>query len=248
VGNHFIRIPVFGRLQLAQLALFVCFFFSQYQLVGQTSVTQYPLPQAIAASDLRVLTLGEAAIAATALGHWLLSYDSRVGQIIPFEELDYGRLSAWLKTVSQLDPHSDYSSMVAAGVFIEVKDRQRQLTMIELVRQLFLNKPEVHWRWMTQVVMLSKYRIQDMSLALSLAKDLRAGSKGKQIPYWAGEMEIYLLQDMGELEAALLLTKAMIEEGTITDPDELRFLNRRIIELQAEIQAENGELSDIQQE
>ncbi|MBN1378697.1 MAG: hypothetical protein JXA04_05635 [Gammaproteobacteria bacterium] len=234
------------RSQLAQLLLFSCFLINQVQLVSKTDVEPYPLPQPISASDLRVLTLGESAIMAKLLGVWLLSYDTRAGQIIPFERLDYDRLAGWLKTIAQLDELSDYSSMVAAGVFIDVKDRQRQLKMIELVRQRFWEKPEINWRWMAQAIMLSKYRLKDISLALSLAQDLRIGAQGKGIPYWASEMEVYLLHDMGELEAALLLIKAMIDDGAITDADELRFLNRRIMELEASMQSNQNNSSNIQ--
>lgn len=237
--NYLVKILSNKKLQMVQLLLFVGFLVNQHYLITRTSIQQYPLPQPVAADSLRMLTLGESAIAATLLGYWLLSYDSRAGQIVPFEKLDYGRLSGWLETLSDLDPLSDYSSMVAAGVFIEVKDRQRQLAMIELVRRLFMAGPEIHWRWMAQVVMFSKYRLRDLPLALSLARELREAGQGKNIPYWASEMEAYLLHDMGELEAALLLIRTMIEEGTITDADELRFLNRRILELEEAIRAEN---------
>lgn len=237
----------FGRLQLMQLLLFTCFLISQFQLIANISSKRYPLPQPVEASDLRVLTVGEAAVAAKMLGFWLLSYDTRAGQIIPFEDLNYEYLAGWLTTISELDPLSDYSSMVAAGVFIDVKDKQRKLRMIKLVRQRFLDDPEVHWRWMAQAVMLSKYRLHDLPLALSLAKNLREASAGTDIPFWAREMQAYLLHDMGELEAALLLFKAMIEEGSITDPDEVRFLESRILELEATIDQKQGKLSDTQQ-
>jgi hypothetical protein len=239
VFNYLVKILSNKKLQIAQLLLFACFLGNQHYLITRTSVQQYPLPQPVVADNLRMLTLGEAAIAATLLCYWLIGYDSRAGEIVLFEKLDYGRLSGWLETISDLDPLSDYSSMVAAGVFIEVKDRQRQLAMIALVRRLFMAGPEVHWRWMAQAVMFSKYRLLDLPLALSLARELREAAQGKNIPDWASELEAYLLHDLGELEAALLLIGTMIEEGTITDPDELRFLNQRILELEEAIQAEN---------
>ena len=236
-----------SHLQLAQLLVFGIFLLVQWRTVSTASIEQYPLPQPIPASNLRVLTLGEAAIGAKLLGYWLLSYDTHAGRVIPFESLDYQRLSGWLTTISQLDPLSEYSSMVAGGVFIDVKDRKRQLDMVELVRERFNENPAVNWRWMAQVVMLAKYRLHDMPLALSLAKDLREHSKGFDIPYWAREMQAYLLQDMGELEASIVLLKAMIETGAITDPDELRFIEKRITELRASINAKRGDMSGSQQ-
>lgn len=225
------------KTKLLQLSLFVIFLLDQSYVVTRTLISQEPLPNPIAASDLRVLSLGEPAIAAKLLSYWLLSYDTQQGQVIPFEDINYKRLAGWLDTIQSLDPLSDDATMAAAGVFIDVKDRSRQLMMIEFVRRQFLKNPKRHWRWMVQIVMLAKYRMQDMSLALELAKELRTASAGTSIPFWAQEMEVYLLHDMGQLEAAIALIDAMIKDGVITDADELRFLTRRIQQLE---QAKNS--------
>jgi hypothetical protein len=49
-------------------------------------------------------------------------------------------------------------------------------------------------------------------------------------------MEIYVLEDMGEIEAAKILIGGLLESGEITDAHELKFLEERLRRL------EEGEL------
>ena len=44
-------------------------------------------------------------------------------------------------------------------------------------------------------------------------------------------MEVFILEDMGELEAARIMLGGLLESGQITDPGELRFLRHRLEEL-----------------
>jgi hypothetical protein len=41
-------------------------------------------------------------------------------------------------------------------------------------------------------------------------------------------MEIFILEDMNELEAARIMLGGLIESGGIRDPDELRFLQDKL--------------------
>jgi hypothetical protein len=45
-------------------------------------------------------------------------------------------------------------------------------------------------------------------------------------------MEIFILEDMNELEAARIMLGGLIESGTVTDPAELRFLRQRLEEME----------------
>ncbi len=45
-------------------------------------------------------------------------------------------------------------------------------------------------------------------------------------------MEVFILEDMNELEAARVLLGAMLESGAIHDPAEARFLRLRLEELE----------------
>ena len=55
------------------------------------------------------------------------------------------------------------------------------------------------------------------------------------MPYWAKDMKIIVLEDMGEVEAAKILVGGLIESGQVTDPYEMRFLEQKIRVLEQKV-------------
>ncbi|MND01070.1 hypothetical protein D3C83_199060 [compost metagenome] len=46
-------------------------------------------------------------------------------------------------------------------------------------------------------------------------------------------MRIFILADLGEIEAAKVLLGGLLESGEVTDPKEIHFLSERLKELEA---------------
>jgi len=55
------------------------------------------------------------------------------------------------------------------------------------------------------------------------------------VPLWARQMEVFILEDMNELEAARIVLGGLLEHGGIHDPNELRFLQQRLRELEERV-------------
>jgi hypothetical protein len=51
-------------------------------------------------------------------------------------------------------------------------------------------------------------------------------------------MEIFILEDMNEFEAARILVASLLESGALHDPAELRFLKQKLEELEHRLAAE----------
>ena len=220
-------------LKFIQLLLFIVFIFVQIFVDDRPFVAAKDIPPAINAERISALALGEGVIAAKLLEYWLLGFDSASGEIVSYNTLNYDHLADWLLTIQKLDPLSDYPSLMASGVYIEVKDKQRARRMIEFVNQNFLRAPERRWRWQAQIVMHAKYRLKDLPLARELAENLRHAAKNSDVILpWARDLEFLVLQDMGEFEAAVMLIDRLLTSGEITDADELRFLTAKLKELQ----------------
>ena len=49
-----------------------------------------------------------------------------------------------------------------------------------------------------------------------------------QIPHWARDLQILLLEDLGELETARILIGGLLASDAIEDPQELRYLERKL--------------------
>lgn len=192
-----------------------------------------------AAAVIRVLALGESALAARLMMLWLQAYDYQPGISLPFRRLDYAVVEAWLATMLELDPGFDYPLLAAARLYGEVDDPPRQRRVIDFLLRAYQSDPAHRWPWLAHAVFLARHRLKDLPLALRLADALARGDAA--IPDWARQMRIFVLADMGEVEAARVLLGGLLASGRVSDPHERWFLGQRLAELEA--RAAKGENS-----
>ena len=172
----------------------------------------YSLGDAVASSKFEMLSLQ--------------AFDNQSGISLSFRDLDYHALTAWLGSILTLDPQSQYPLLSASRVYGNVADTERQRIIIQFVAEEFRKDPEQRWPWLAHAIYLAKHKLKDLPLALELAQTLR--QYAKQAPPWARQMEIFLMDDMGETEAVKVLIGGLLESGRITDENELRFLLYRL--------------------
>lgn len=188
-----------------------------------------PLPPSGVVLD--VLALGEPAVFAKLLMLWLQAFDSQPGLSLPFARLDYARLEQWLARILALDPQAHYPLLAASRVYAEVADPDRQRLMLEFVHAAFREDPAARWQWLAHAVFVAKHRLRDRDLALRYAVDLAILTDPGAVPSWARQMRIFVLEEMGELEAARVLLGALLASGEVTDPAERWFLSDRLAAL-----------------
>lgn len=183
-----------------------------------------------------VLTsLGEPIAASKFLNLWLQAFDNQPGASISFHQLNYPRLTQWLDTSLELDPRGHYPMLVAARVYGSIKDPEKQRIMMDYIFNKFNEDPDKNWRWLAHAVITAKHELKDDELALKYANALAVKATGGNVPYWAKDMKIIVLEDMGQLEAAKILVGALIDSKEITDPYELNFLVQKIAVLEEQL-------------
>jgi len=193
------------------------------------------LPAPLSTRTYIMSSLGEPIAVSKFLNLWLQAFDNQPGASISFHQLDYPRLTKWLDTILELDPRGYYPMLVAARVYGSVNDPEKQRIMMDYIFFKFNENPDKYWRWLAHVVITAKHELKDFDLALKYADALADKANGKNIPYWAKDMKIIVLEDMGELEAAKILVGALIESKEITDPYELNFLTHKIAVLEEKL-------------
>jgi hypothetical protein len=162
-------------------------------------------------------------------------HDSQRGIHESYKNLDYKILGQWLLTLSQLNNRSDYPAFLAARVYSRVDDPQKIRMMIDIIDQLFEQKPALHWRRMTEACLLAKHQLKDLELALKLASKVAMLPDSIEIPFWARDMRLILLDELNELESAQILISSMLQSGVITDDDEMHFLQSRLLKIQQQM-------------
>ena len=129
---------------------------------------------------------------------YLQAFDNQPGISIPFAQLDYGTVQAWLKRILELDPRTQYPLLMAAQLYAQVPDEVKQRQMLEFVYQEFLVDPERRWPWLAHAAIMAKHRLHDLPLALKYANALAQHATAPSVPHWVAQMHIFLHEDMGE--------------------------------------------------
>ncbi len=165
---------------------------------------------------------------------WLQAFDNQPGVSVPFKNLDYGRVINWLERILALDPKGQYPLLAAGRIYGVVADNERKRQMLEFISEQFSKDPNRRWPSMMHAIYIAKHRLKDYPLALDYAHAVAQQVTVKDIPSWVKQMEIYVLEDMGEIESAKILIGGLLESGAITDDHELQFLQDRLDRLDRE--------------
>jgi hypothetical protein len=190
------------------------------------------LPPAPSVQALRLASVGEPAALARLAMLWLQAFDSRGDNAVPYQRLDYTRLAGWLHAILATDPRSEYPLFVAARVYAENPDPAKMRRIFDFIFEEFATDPNRRWPALAHAALLAKHRLQDLPLARRYAAAIQQLATDESVPLWARQMEIFILEDMNELEAAKVMLGGLLAAGRIGDPQELRFLQGRLEELE----------------
>jgi len=185
------------------------------------------LPPAPPPQVLRLASFGERAAAARLVMLYVQGFDLRA--------IDYERLIGWLRAALELDPRSAYPLFAAARVFAETSDPAASRVALEFVYQEFARDPNRRWPWLAHAALLAKHRLKDLPLARRYAAAIDRQTTARDVPLWARQMEVFILEDMNELEAARIVLGGLLEHGEIRDANERRFLEQRLRELEKRV-------------
>ena len=220
------RLSAVPRLAIVVLALALSAQIAWQAATPQPTARAAALEPPPGSGWLRVASFGEPIAASQMLVLYLQAFDNQPGISVPYLDLDYGAVLGWLKAALALDPEGQYPLMMASHLYARVPDERKARRMLEFVHREFLRDPDRRWRWLAHAAIVAKHRLKDMPLALRYAEDI-ARHAGQALN-WARQMRIFILEDMGETQAAAVLLGGLLAGGELTDPAEIRFLTERL--------------------
>jgi hypothetical protein len=186
------------------------------------------LPPPPRPAALRLASFGEPEALARIAMLYLQAFDTAADHGTPYRALDYARLVGWLRAILALDPRSEYPLFSAARIYAEVPNDARSRMALEFVYEEFLADPDRRWPWLAHAALVAKHRLKDLSLALRYAAAIDRLTSAEDVPLWAKQMQIFILEDLNELEAAKVMLGGLLASGRIRDPAEARFLEQRL--------------------
>lgn len=212
-------------------ALLVQFGFASRSDRPQARAEDLPAPTPL--SVLKVVALGENSATGKLLMLWLQAFDFQAGNPVPYRDLDYARLEGWLERITALDPTAQYPLLSASRLYAEVPDAAKVRRILDFIHRQYLDDPDRRWPWMAHATVLAKHRLKDLPLAREFAVSLQRNTKSPDVPLWVKQMEVFILEDMNELETARVMLGGLIATGQVKDARDLELLKRRLDELEA---------------
>src|SRR6266446_6703632 len=151
------------RLVLGLLAAALASQLTLKALEPRPAATAQDLPEAPSGATVRLAALGEPIAMANLLSLYLQAFDTQPGVSIPFKDLDYNRVEAWLTRIIDLDAPGQYPLLMASQVYSQVPDEAKQRQMLDLAYRQFLIDPNRRWRWLAQAAIMAKHRVNDQA-------------------------------------------------------------------------------------
>lgn len=216
---------------LALLVIAFCLQVSWQALQPKPNARAEALGEPAAPAVLRAVAMGEPIALAQFLTLYLQAFDNQPGVSIPFLKLDYSRVTAWLAAILALDPAGQYPLLMAAQIYSQVPDPAKQRRMCDFVRAQFDLDPNRRWRWLAHCAIVAKHRLGDARLALAYAEAI--AREARLASGWARQMRVFILEDLGEFEAATILLGGLLASGEVTEPTEIHFLTQKLEQLKA---------------
>ncbi len=228
------------QLPVAVMALFVALLglqlaYHHKQRDNPDLLAYEALSSPLTSSQYAALSMGSENLVSYLLAISLQVHDSQAGRFFNYNRIDYPVLVSWLDTISDINQQSDYAMLLASRVYTQVDDKSRLREILGFIQRRFADDPQRHWRRLAEASVIAKHQLDDLPLALEMAKLLSSQPLSVEMPQWARDIHFLLLANLNQYESAIALIEAMLLSGSVTDPDELRFLRSKLSEFQQKL-------------
>ena len=221
---------------LLAFMLLLCLQLFTYELSARQAASKYkPLSLPFDAEIYRNLSMGSEKLLSYLLAIRLQLHDNQAGRHIRYSNLNYSSLVNWLEQIYRLNESSEYTMVLASRVYSQTKDKKRLRTILEYISQTYELNPQLHWRHMAEGSVIAKHHLEDLEFALAMAEKLSNQPESVSMPRWARDIHLLLFAELNEFESALIIIEALLQSGTIIDPDEIRFLKEKLLLFQQEL-------------
>ena len=194
-----------------------------------------PLTEPFSAKVYRAMAMGSYRLLGYLLSLRLQLHDNQAGQHFRYSLMNYDLLVDWLDTLSDIDTDSEYPMLLASRIYTQTGDTERLRKILDFIERRFDDNPQLHWRRLAEASLIAKHKLKDLDLALRFADKLARQPPGVEMPHWARDFQFLLLAELNENESAIAIIQALLQSGSIKDPDEQRFLREKLSDFQQKL-------------
>jgi len=181
------------------------------------------------------LAMGSEQLLGYLLALRLQLHDNQAGRHFRYSLIDYDLLVDWLERITEISAGTEYPMLLASRVYTSTGDPARLRQILEFIQRRFDDDPQLHWRRLAEASVIARHRLDDLDLALAMARKLAQQPASVEMPRWARDFEFLLLADLNELESAIAIIQALLQTPAVDDPDERRFLQGKLSDFQQKL-------------
>lgn len=203
---------------LAVLIIIAIGFWSKTHTIQARWSNVPPIP-----NDISIASpgLGDTQFAYRSYGLMLQNLGNTGGRFTPLKDYNFEELGKWFTIQHALDPISDFTPVIAGYYFAASQDANKLRPLINYLAIAGNSSQGEKWRWLARAVFLARFRLEDLDLALNLARKLNA-LENPDMPMWAKQMPVNVLNQRGEKQAALELMMGILQSsGDKIHPNEV---------------------------
>lgn len=182
------------------------------------------VPPAPSAFQAGLMALGDNQLAYRLFGFLLQNSGDTGGRVTAFRDYNYERLHSWFMMMHDLDPRGWFMPYLAAYYYGAIPDEPGQdeklAYVVDYLRVVGLHPSDRHWFWLAHAALIARYNMQDLDLALEIAREVQNLDQD-ELPLWAAQMPVFIHAAKGEEEAAHdMIMNVLRESGDDMTPQD----------------------------
>jgi len=156
---------------------------------------------------LHALTFGDNEFYFRGMTFVLQNAGDTFGRFTALRYYDFNKLYHWFTLLDELDSQSNMLPSLASYYFSQTQNTADVRYMVDYLYSHATRDVAHKWWWLLQSIYLSMHKLNDMDLALKVAKPLQDES----VPVWARQMTAVVYEKRGEMEDALRIMEGIKE-------------------------------------
>lgn len=181
---------------------------------------------------MKLMALGDDELMFRLATYRLQNAGDTFGRSTPLYKYNFAKLSAWWDLLDGMNDKSNYNPTLASYYFGATQKPKEQLPYVVDYLERHADKdPSKKWWWYTQVVYLAKQKMEDNARAMIAADKLLKIPREVDMPIWARQMGVFILENEGDMDKACrLIVQIFQEQRDRITPEEAYFIHYFITE------------------
>lgn len=178
------------------------------------------VPDVPGRAALHALTFGDDELFFRAFAFDLQNAGDTYGRFTSLRFYDFNKLYHWFNLLDELDAKSNMVPAMASYYFAQTQNTPDVRYVVDYLYSHSMHDVAHKWWWLLQAIYLSMHKLNDMDLALKVAKPLQTDG----VPVWARQMTAVVYEKRGEMDDALSIMET-IKDNVKDIPDaDLRYM------------------------